>query len=71
MTLDEILAKDYPKGKRWGMGAFVKGWNAAQSGNARDTCPYPDHYNSMGVTFSRGYRRAWFKGFDCYQKSKE
>lgn len=64
--LDTILERDYPAGKRWGKAAFIKGWNAAESGCSRSDCPYPDHRNNMGVTFSRGYRRAWFRGYDTY-----
>lgn len=42
------------------LGAFRKGAHAAFSGVA---CPYPDHRTGRGsITFSRSFRRAWFRG---------
>lgn len=75
MNLDEAVARHYPKRpvyagatkmrKRFGIAAFRKGWMAAMSGIKREANPYPDYRTGGGqVTFSRAYRRHWFKGYD-------
>jgi ribosome modulation factor len=41
-----------------------RGRVAYQAGKPRTTCPYPDHRGASGhVTFSRGFRKAWLKGW--------
>lgn len=43
-----------------------KGREAALTGVRRRDNPYPDHRTDRGsVTFARGFRRAWFKGWDA------
>lgn len=65
-ALQQILDRDFPKGKRWGMFAFKQGWRAAHRYVLRSDCPYDDKRTWDGkITFSRAYRRQWFKGYDA------
>ena len=41
-----------------------KGRNAARAGRTEEDCPYKDRRTERGaITWSRAFRRAWFKGF--------
>lgn len=54
-------------GRRWGLGAFIRGWNDAK--NYQNKNPYFDHRTIGGqVTFARGYRRMWQHGYDAHLK---
>ena len=44
--------------------AEQKGRWAALAGKTEAACPYPDYRTFHGaVTWSRGFRRAWLRGF--------
>jgi hypothetical protein len=49
------------------IGAWRKGWQAAETGAARHS-PYADRrsgkYGNV-ITFSRGFQRFWFEGYDA------
>lgn len=46
--------------------ALRKGEAAAAEGRSRSDNPYVDWRcaNGHGVTYARGFRRAWFEGYD-------
>jgi len=45
------------------------GYEAGKLGAPLTACPYGDARTSRGrVTFSRGFRRAWLKGWERAQK---
>ena len=52
--------------------AYRKGIAARIAGKTENSCPYHDYRTHTGsVTFSRGFRRAWFAGYgDQYHKEK-
>lgn len=47
-------------------GAERRGAEARAAGAARSANPYPDWRTNTGrLTFSRAFRRAWFRGWDA------
>lgn len=73
----EVLAKEYPgyyhptngkRRRRWGLSAFKAGWKAAHGGQHVSDNPYDDHRTTNGsVTFARGYRNSWRRGYTAYE----
>lgn len=74
MTLEEAIEIEYSRiyhVRRFGLTAFMRGWNAAKLGvsDDEDNCPYPDKRTSRNqVTFSRGYRNMWRRGYYAYKR---
>jgi ribosome modulation factor len=70
-ALDEAVEKEFADcvahGKRrFGLNAFKQGWLAGVAGKCSN--PYPDYRTPDGkVTFSRGYHRAWERGYRAYR----
>jgi|GEM_PF-3976482 len=51
--------------------AYRKGALAARNGEDRDSCPYPDHRQDSGrLTFSRAFRKEWYRGYDREQETR-
>jgi len=47
------------------IGACRKGYEAAERHVSKADIPYPDYRAPCGgVTFSRAFRRAWWRGYD-------
>ena len=66
-----------PRFQFWGpafRGAFMKGYRAAMSGEAKDSCPYLDMRNDENrITWSRAFISAWEDGWDWFfsQENKD
>mgnify|MGYP002260418468 CR=1 FL=1 len=50
---------------------FKRGWEAAEAGQPKNSCPYYDKRTLRGgVTYSRMYMRAWCFGWNSYHRER-